>query len=290
LEGLLASDGNGGELARLRGEFKDQRTKVKTGPRIAAALGPLGDYESGVTLLFADSRATFGILTILRTAALGPFTSSEISMLAFALSAVTDQLSALRLQAPEYDVAAAGDDRRSPADNPEGAYYVLDRDLEIVLAWSSEDQRRIALTGLRSRVADRLPAVLEETVRDLTAGWGIDPSSQPDGTARPVPFLVVRTQPLAGPTGLFIGVRIDRFRPPNSLTQAGAKFHISPRELQVLALMLDGTHLDEIGRRLHITSSTVQDHIKSMVEKTGSRNRSELIARILGWVPPEPPR
>jgi len=34
---------------------------------------------------------------------------------------------------------------------------------------------------------------------------------------------------------------------------------------------------------LYITSSTVQDHINSMLDKTESRNRSELIARVLGW-------
>jgi DNA-binding CsgD family transcriptional regulator len=179
---------------------------------------------------------------------------------------------------------------RMPSAEPsDAAYYVLDRDLEIVLAWSSEEQRRVALTGLRTRVADRLPAVLEETVRELTSSWGSEPESPQAGRARPVPFLVVRTQPLAGPAGLFIGVRIDRFRPPNSLSGAGERFHISPRELQVLALLLDGTHLDEIGRRLHITPSTVQDHIRSMVEKTSSRNRSELIARVLGWVAAEGP-
>jgi DNA-binding NarL/FixJ family response regulator len=98
-----------------------------------------------------------------------------------------------------------------------------------------------------------------------------------------VPFLVVHTQPLSGPAGLFIGVRIDRFRPPNSLVGPAARFHITPRELQVLALLLDGAKLEEIGEKLHITSSTVQDHIKSMVDKTDSRNRTELIARILGW-------
>jgi len=32
---------------------------------------------------------------------------------------------------------------------------------------------------------------------------------------------------------------------------------------------------------MNITSSTVQDHIKSMLEKTNSRNRSELIAKRL---------
>jgi DNA-binding CsgD family transcriptional regulator len=86
-----------------------------------------------------------------------------------------------------------------------------------------------------------------------------------------------------GPAGLFTGVRIDRFQPPNSLTGAAAQFHISPREVQVLALLLDGYHLDQIAQQLYITSSTVQDHIKSMLDKTRSQNRSELLARVLGW-------
>jgi DNA-binding CsgD family transcriptional regulator len=53
--------------------------------------------------------------------------------------------------------------------------------------------------------------------------------------------------------------------------------------VQVLELLLDGNHLDQVAMHLHITSSTVQDHIKSMLDRTGSRNRSELIARVLGW-------
>ncbi len=282
---LLASAGNAETLGALHIELQRQRSESGSGPRIAAALGPLDEFDSGITLLFADARATFGILTLLRTAELGPFTSSEVSMLTFALSSGSDQLSDLRLQAPESQIHRNAQDDATTAD---AAFYVLDRDFEIVLAWSSEEQRRVALTGLRTRIADRLPPVLEETVRDLTAAWGIEPATQEAGFARPVPFLVVRTQPLSGPTGLFIGVRIDRTRAPNPLSGAASRFHISPRELQVLALLLDGAHLDEIGRRLHITSSTVQDHIRNMVEKTESRNRTELVARVLGWdVAPE---
>jgi DNA-binding CsgD family transcriptional regulator len=78
-------------------------------------------------------------------------------------------------------------------------------------------------------------------------------------------------------------VRIERYHENNSLTLMAARFHISPREIQVLALLLDGNRLDQIAKRLYITSSTVQDHIKSMLDKTESRNRSELIARVLGW-------
>jgi hypothetical protein len=190
----LASDENSGEQSRLESELKRQRLHVKVGPRLAAALGPLGAYESGITLLFADAQRTFGILTLLRTAALGPFTSTEVTMLAFALSAASDRFSGLRLQPHRSKATTAEsiDGKLVGSPLPAGAFYVLDRELQIVLAWNSEDQRRVALTDLRSRVADRLPALLEETVRELTVGWGVDPHSQPAGIARPVPFLVHR--------------------------------------------------------------------------------------------------
>jgi DNA-binding CsgD family transcriptional regulator len=278
----FGSRSTGEGLAELNEELKRQRTRVPLGPRIAATLGPLDEFSSGITLLFADARANYGVLTLLRTAELGPFTSAEISMLTFALDAVSEHLSALRLQPPPKSPAAETETGRLKPEPPEGAFYVLDTDLQIILAWSSEEQRRIALTGLHTRIAERLPIVLEETVRSLTAAWSTG-SLNESGVARPVSFLVVRTQPMSGPTGLFIGVRVDRFVPPNSLTGVATRYHISPREVQVLALLLDGNQLDQIAKQLFITSSTVQDHIKSMLDKTESRNRSELIARVLGW-------
>jgi DNA-binding CsgD family transcriptional regulator len=286
---LDSPEGNAGELLRLKTEFERQRKKAKTGPRIAATIGPLGDFESGITLLFADARASFGILTLLRTSELGPFTSSELSVLALSLDATSERLSALRLNSsgirrhahPSVDARSRSSARA--AEPSEEAFYILDRDFQIVLAWTAEEQRRVALTGLRTRVADRLPAVLEEAVRELIAGWRTEAGAPKSGIAHPVPFLVVRTEPMSGPAGLFIGVRIDRFKPPNSLRGPAARFHISPRELQVLALLLDGAKLDEISRKLQIAYSTIAHHIRSMIDKTGSRNRTELIARVLGW-------
>ena len=68
-------------------------------------------------------------------------------------------------------------------------------------------------------------------------------------------------------------------RDPVALTIFGANFNVAAARVH----LLDGNHLDQIAQQLYITSSTVQDHIKSMLDKTGSRNRSELIARVLGW-------
>jgi DNA-binding CsgD family transcriptional regulator len=284
LESSCGSHGAGAGSVAFADELKRQRAKSPAGPRTAATLGSLDDFASGITLVFADARANFGILTLLRTAELGSFTSTEISMLTFALNAFSERLSALRFEPPRNAAtpplrhASSGDTRTVVS----GEFYVLDSDLQIVLAWNSEDRQRFALTGLHTRIAERLPILLEETVREMTLAWS-DERVNETGIAHPVPFLVVRTQPLTGPAGLFIGVRIDRFQPPNSLTGAASRFHVSPREVQVLALLLDGNHLDQIAGQLHITSSTVQGHIKSMLDKTGSRNRSELIARVLGW-------
>ena len=285
VERLLPVGVTGG-LDALSREFKQQRDISRSGPRIAATLDSLGEFESGVTLLFADERSTFGILMLLRSAELGTFTSTEISMLTLALGMTTDHLALLRLHTSAATTLPALDPMREiggQIDDSDGTFYVLDRDCRIVLALDSEEERRIKRTGLQTRTTDRLPALLEQTVRELTEHWDETEDARGARQARPVPFLIVRTASMAGPAGSFIGVRIDRFRAPNSLSSAAAKFHISPREVQVLALLLDGRHLSEIGSLLHITSSTVQDHIRSMVEKTGSRNRSDLIARILGW-------
>ncbi len=283
---LLDSKAIGGELLLLKDEFARQRGRARKGPRMAATLGPLGDFESGITLLFADAKASFGILTLLRTSELGPFTSSEISVLALSLDATSERLSALRLDSPAKQARPTADYAEHAAEAQElsgESFYVLDREFQIVLAWTAEQQRRVALTGLRTTIAERLPRVLEEAVRGLIADWRSDSGTQTAGVAHPVPFLVVRTQPMSGPAGLFIGVRINRFKPPKSLRGPAARYHISPRELQVLAMLLDGEKLETIGQKLHMATSTVQHHVKSMVEKTASRNRTELIARVLGW-------
>jgi DNA-binding CsgD family transcriptional regulator len=279
LNSLFGSHVDAADLARIADEFKLQRTKSPQGPRIAATLGSLAGYASGITLLFADARSNYGILTLLRTVGFGPFTSTEISVLTLALDSVSERLCDLRLRPRHQPIVP---EQTGASELPDGAFYVLNADLQIVLAWSAKDQRRVALTGLDTRIAEHLPRLIEETVRQLTVAWSNKGDNQP-GVAYPVPFLVVRTLPMSGPAGLFIGVRIERFDMPNSLTGAASAFHISPREVQVLALLLDGNRLDDIAKHLQITSSTVQDHIRSMIEKTASRNRSELIARVLGW-------
>jgi DNA-binding CsgD family transcriptional regulator len=287
---LLSSSNVGDEFRRAKDEFALQSNRTAAGPGIAPLLGPLGRYSSGLALLFADSRAQFGILTLLRSDDLGPFSSSEIRTLTFALDAASDRLSEIRLMESEdanlalfrIEKALPGYPHAQSIDD-DVAHYVLNGDLEIVLAWTSENDRRVTGTPLPAGPENRLPSILEETIRQLTSAWTDDPATRKPGMARPVPFLVVRTRPMTGPAGLFIGVSLERSKLAHSLTDAAGRFRISPREVQVLALVLDGLQLGEIAEQLHIASSTVQDHIRNLLEKTSTANRSEMIGRILGW-------
>ncbi len=283
---LFSSTGNGGDFRHLKSLYKIQR-QGSVGPRITATSDEREPRASEETLLFADSRANFGILTLLRTAELGPFASSELQALTLALGAASEWLSTLRLfeshdgpHLAEFHLDHEPAQPVLPDERADSALYVLDLDLSIVLTWSEQSERRVALMPLQARLENRLPAILEKTVRTLTASWA-DAASRKPGVSRPVPLLVVRTYPLSGPAGLFIGVSIARSRSGSSLGVAAAHFSISPREIQVLALLLDGAQLEDVAKRLHIATSTVQDHIKSLLRKTQSRNRSELIAKVL---------
>ncbi len=61
---------------------------------------------------------------------------------------------------------------------------------------------------------------------------------------------------------------------------------LSKREKEVLLLIIDGMQNKEIAERLHISKETVDKHRKNMLEKTGSKNSGELIARAIrnGWI------
>jgi DNA-binding CsgD family transcriptional regulator len=56
---------------------------------------------------------------------------------------------------------------------------------------------------------------------------------------------------------------------------------LSPRELQVLAMVAEGAPNSEIAKRLVIADTTVQSHVQHILQKLGVRNRTEAAARYL---------
>lgn len=55
------------------------------------------------------------------------------------------------------------------------------------------------------------------------------------------------------------------------------KIKISPRELEVLQLLVKGNTTTEIGKELHLSHRTIEGHRHRLMEKTQTRNTAELV-------------
>jgi DNA-binding CsgD family transcriptional regulator len=73
------------------------------------------------------------------------------------------------------------------------------------------------------------------------------------------------------------GIQIPVLEPAD-FRDVAERFALSPRETEVLSLLVAGKTNNEIGEILFVSLSTVKTHIASIFEKTGARNRLEASA------------
>lgn len=57
-------------------------------------------------------------------------------------------------------------------------------------------------------------------------------------------------------------------------------YGLSPRECQIVRLCIRGDSTKQVAAVLHVSPYTVQDHLKSIFEKTGVRSRNELVGQV----------
>jgi DNA-binding CsgD family transcriptional regulator len=69
------------------------------------------------------------------------------------------------------------------------------------------------------------------------------------------------------------------------LDRTKRRYGLTTRELQLLSCIIHGAPSAEIARTLCISSTTVEWHTKRLLVKTESQNRTEMTARVLGWLP-----
>ncbi|MDQ2872548.1 MAG: helix-turn-helix transcriptional regulator, partial [Candidatus Eremiobacteraeota bacterium] len=164
------------------------------------------------------------------------------------------------------------------------AIFTIDSTLRIVGSWLSSDPPAAEMRSIVSPRGNALPVFLETSVREATVEWNWETGEHCSvAVTCPIPQLIVRAIPMREGAMMHMVVLVELLHVRYTLATAQHDFRLSDREVQVLQLLFEGHRGSDIADALYLAESTVQDHIKHAIAKTGSSNRVEMTAKILGW-------
>ncbi len=149
------------------------------------------------------------------------------------------------------------------------ALYVIDDQYNIILSGDNDPQRRT----LPPFVADAVRSLQERSQRQVRRDDGS--LSLMDGSN------IIRISPVHGGIGTYTAVYVEQFRYRDDLRKIVNKYRITRRETQILRLLIAGKTTSELSDYLAIAVSTVVQHIKTMMSKTNSRTRTELLGKVM---------
>ncbi len=238
----------------------------------------IGDVAS---VVFADSYGCWGFLELFRAADRGPFTSADRAVLqAFAPVVTRGLRTSQRRCFPEQTTDARAALRGGPA------ALVLTPDL-VVLGQTAQSTSYLAALVPAGPEQAVVPAAAYNVAAQLLAREsGTDPHPP---TARihlgEGVWLALRAARLDGPEPAGergIAVTIEHCSAQERLGMYVRVHGLSDRETAVVTCVAAGQGTREIALQLHLSPHTVQDHLKSVFEKTGVRSRAALLARCFG--------
>jgi DNA-binding CsgD family transcriptional regulator len=93
----------------------------------------------------------------------------------------------------------------------------------------------------------------------------------------------VRACLMEGASGRHLLLVFERVERKDAVQHNLERYALSPRECEVVMLVLYGYSNRRIADQLFLTEYTVEDHFKRVFAKLGVRSRTALAAKILGW-------
>ena len=199
-----------------------------------------------------------------------------------------DELDLLRSMSPQLAEGPRRALLMGEASDPEGpdapGLVVLDQD------WAVE-----SLTPEVERWLAELPDGEWETRRKLppsilaVAGRALRTVDRPDAPgevavarvlSRGGRWIVLHGAALAAGRARRVAVIIEPAHPARITPLLMAVYGLTEREQEITRLVLCGNSTGEIAERLVVSPHTVQQHLKSIFEKTGVRSRRELVGKV----------
>jgi len=243
----------------------------------------LRHYDVGdiATVVFRDGFGLWGWVDLWRSAEAPPFTAGEIRYLTECAGLVTRALR--RAQARNFVPPA---ERTRPSEAPDGvAVLMLSEGLD-VLAQTPPTTEYLRLLVPPAAGRSPIPAGAFNVAAQLLAvEAGVD--SHPASSRVHLHggrWVRLRADRIGGRSGAErgIAVTIELAAPADRLAVFVRATGLSPRETELVGLVVDGLDGKEVAARMFLSPHTVQDHLKSVFAKTSTRSRRELVAMVRG--------
>jgi DNA-binding CsgD family transcriptional regulator len=244
-------------------------------PRFRDLLTP-GGYGPELRTVFVADGCSWGSLIMVRRAGEPEFEEREIDLLSSA--------SALFARAVRRGLVAEACESSATIPDAPGVIE-LDPSGDVVSASSSADPLLAELSGGSPDEGVRAPAI-----HTLASATRARMAEGDKALRRPLPSATVKTPAgtwlvlhgglLGDPRSGSVAVFIQRAHPTLVAPLLLNAYGLTPREQEVTQLLLRGATTIQAAQRLEISPHTVNDHMKSIFEKTGARTRGELSASL----------
>ncbi len=124
--------------------------------------------------------------------------------------------------------------------------------------------------------------VAAQKARARTAGGVVAAATRTRARTRSGVWLLIHASCLRGAdaTAAHAAVIIEPAKASEVAELIVDAYELTPRELDVTRALARGLTTTEIARELYLSRYTVQDHLKSVYEKTGVSSRGELVAKM----------
>jgi DNA-binding CsgD family transcriptional regulator len=232
-------------------------------------------FDDELRVVLSDAAGTWGALTLLREVRSPRFTHAEVRFVASLAGLVADGVrSAVLLQEATADDDGAG----GPADT---GVVVLGPDHSVEMTNRAAD-RWLDELGAPTRDGGQLPIVVHAVASRAQRNAAGATNDAATARVRTLggQWVIVRGSILGDEPESRVVVLLEPARPPELAPIIADAYGLTERERHITELVARGFSTNEIAGRLHLAAYTVQDHLKSIFEKSGTGSRGELVARL----------
>ena len=262
-------------------------------------------FEDELRVALATDTGTWGGIVLMREAGRAHFAAEDAEV----VGSVSGDLAEGLRRAILRGSLPAGDEPLDPDREDFGPGLLLladDNSVELANAGAQGWLAELEDGGL----SDGLPVVVR-TVADRARGNAVETGEAASIAIARVQtrsgrWLIVRGSILGDGPGARAAVMIEAARSPELAPLIADAYDLTARERAITQLVAQGFSTTEISERLFLSPYTVQDHLKSVFEKTGVSSRGALVARLFfehyaprlasgaqvgsdGWFAPPPP-